>query len=373
MKLLFSIDHLYLHGGAEKVLTHRVNYLADKFDFDITIVTTEQNEKPPCYELSNKIRIIDIKVNYKRDESYFSLKNIAKIPNHFRTLNQVIKKINPDVIIVLNYSFDFYWIPHIFKSIPKVKEYHSSRFYQMELIKNDSFLKRTVNFFSNYTESKYNKIVVLNPTESNYYKNKNIEVIPNPIILNSQFADVSSKQVIAAGRIVPIKGFEKIIEVWEIVAKEYPDWKLNIYGQGEASYIDLLQNSIIRKNLEDSITIQPATHDLIEKMIQHSIYVMSSVSECFPMVLLESLSVGLPIISFDCPTGPKNIITSNEDGFLVDNQNINSLAEKIIFLINHPNIRKEMSKKGKQNVIRFSEELIMNKWFSLLTNITIKK
>ena len=147
MKLLFSIDHLYLHGGAEKVLTHRVNYLADTFDFDITIVTTEQNNKPTCYELSDKIRRIDLAVNYYREKSYFHPKNIAKIPFHFKKLNQAIKTVNPDVIIVLNYAFDFYWIPYIFKKIPKVKEYHSSRFYQMEQRKTDGFFKRIFNSF----------------------------------------------------------------------------------------------------------------------------------------------------------------------------------------------------------------------------------
>lgn len=370
MKLLFSIDHLYLHGGAEKVLTHRVNYLADKFDFDITIVTTEQKNKPTCYELSDKITRIDLAVNYYREKSYFHPKNIAKIPYHFKKLNQAIKTIKPDVIIVLNYAFDFYWIPYIFKKTPKIKEYHSSRFYQMEQRKNDGVFKRIFNSFIDYTVSKYDKIIVLNPTEKEFYTNKNIEVIPNPISLSNQTADVASKQVIAAGRIAPVKGFEKLIEAWEIVASVHPDWKLNIYGQGEEHYIFSLKDLILEKQLNNTVFFQPATDTLLDEMIKHSIFVMSSVTECFPMVLLESLSVGLPIISFDCPTGPRNIIINNEDGILVDNQNSNALAEKIVFLINHPKIRGEMSEIGKQNVNRFSEDVIMNKWFSMLTNIT---
>lgn len=373
MKLIFLIDHLYLHGGAEKVLTNRVNYLAEMKNFDVTIVTTEQNGNPPCYQLSSKIKTIDLGINYHRQKSYFNPLNIYKIPRHFKKLNHVIKKISPSVIVVLNYSFEFYWLPYVFKKIPKIKEYHSSRFYHHEFIKNESLPKKIVNFFTVFIQKKYDKIIVLNPTEKNFYFNNNIEVIPNPIALSCKLTNINAKQVIAAGRIAPIKGFEKLIDAWEIVNKEFPDWNLNIYGQGEVSYISQIQSLINERNLEKSIILQPPTFDLIDKMIQHSIFVMSSVSECFPMVLLEALSVGLPIISFDCPTGPKNIITPNEDGILVENQNSAAMAEKIIFLINQQIIRREMSEQGKKNVNRFSEERIMKKWIDLLVDITSKK
>lgn len=373
MKLLFSIDHLYLHGGAEKVLTHRVNYLAEKLGCEVTIITTEQKGKQTCYTLSDKVKLIDLEINYYREKSYFHPSNLLKIPNHFKKLNKTIKKINPDAVIVLNYAFDYYWLPFIVRKIPKLKEFHSSRYYPNEARKKANLLKKFFLAINDFVESNYDRIVVLNPTESFFYKNKNIEVIPNPITITDKLVDITSKNVMAAGRIAPIKGFEKLIEAWEIVAPQYPDWKLNIYGQGEEQYINSLQELINQKKLEKHIIFQPATDNLIEKMTQHSIFVMSSISECFPMVLLESLSVGLPIISFDCPTGPGNIITANEDGILVENQNSETLAEKIVFLISHQDSRKDMSEKGKHNVKRFSEEVIMKKWFEMLTNITSKK
>ncbi|MNT16699.1 N,N'-diacetylbacillosaminyl-diphospho-undecaprenol alpha-1,3-N-acetylgalactosaminyltransferase [compost metagenome] len=105
---------------------------------------------------------------------------------------------------------------------------------------------------------------------------------------------------------------------------------------------------------------------------EYSMYVMSSETECFPMVLLESLSVGLPIVSFNSPHGPANIITDGADGLLAAYKNIDDLAEKIIFLAQNPEKRAKMAQNARQNVQRFEIKRVMKLWMDLFNRIVKK-
>ncbi|HLA56748.1 MAG TPA: glycosyltransferase family 4 protein [Flavobacterium sp.] len=372
MRILFTTDQIYLHGGIEKVMAEKANYFADVFDYDVHILTTEQNGNAPCYRLSEKIKKTDISVNYHRKKSYFHPANLLKLPQHFRQWRKAIRTIDPDVVIVCNYAFDFYWSPFFFTRISKLKEFHSSGFLEMEARKNAGFFGKIRFGLQDFIESKYDRIVVLNPSEAQFCKSKNTVVIPNPIGKTDKVAALKNKKAIAAGRIAPVKGFTKAIDAWALAMEYQSDWELYIYGQGEPDYIQMLKAKIVNQGLQNNIFIKPATENLDDEMAGASMYVMSSVSECFPMVLLEALSAGLPIASFDCPTGPGNIITDGEDGFLAEDQNIASLAEKIVILMTDEDLRKEMGKCGRSNAQRFSNEAVMNLWQSLFNELKNK-
>ncbi|MCZ8197318.1 MAG: glycosyltransferase [Flavobacterium sp.] len=373
MRILFTTDQIYLHGGIEKVMAEKANYFADVLNYEVYILTTEQKGYEPCYFLSNKIKRVDIGVNYIRFISYFHPKNISKIPFHFKQWKKTISAIKPDVIISCNYAFDFYWTPFFLRQIPKLKEFHSSRYFEEIDRKNASFLKKMIFLINDFIESKYTKLILLNDDEAQYYRSNNLEIIPNPITINDDsVAILNNHKAIAAGRIAPVKGFEKAILAWKIVVEQNSDWELHIYGQGEKKYIESLQNLINENNLQKNVIIKNAVSNLDLILLDYSIYVMTSLTECFPMILLESLASGLPIVSFDCPHGPKNIITNNEDGFIVKNQDIIALSEKINLLINDHELRIAIGKKGKQNSYRFSKENVILKWQNLFNSLILK-
>ncbi len=145
-------------------------------------------------------------------------------------------------------------------------------------------------------------------------------------------------------------------------------WKLDIFGEGED--YDFLQQLILSKKLEHAITINPPTENIILEYLNSSVYVMSSRYEGFGMVLVEAMSCGLPCISFDCPDGPAEIIQNNEDGVIVENGNISLLAEKIKLLIHDEKFRIKIGKKAKENVKRFSPNIIMKEWNNLFQQLT---
>lgn len=370
MRILFSTDQIYLHGGIEKVMAQKANYFSNVFGYEVFILTTEQKGNKPCYNLVPEINLVDLGVNYQRDLSYFNKINLAKIPSHFKKWKTKIKELNPDVVIVCNYAFDFYWSPFFIKKIPKIKEYHSSRYFEEIDRLNGSYLKKIKYKLLDLVEKKYSKLVLLNPDEIKYYRSSNSVIIPNPINeVDNKTVNLNAKKVIAAGRIAPVKGFENAILCWKQVAAIEPDWQLYIYGQGEQNYIAKLQKLIDDNNLSKHIIIHPAVENLQEEMLNYSLYLLTSITECFPMVLLEALAIGCPIVSFDCPTGPRNIVTNNSDGFLVENQNVKALANKVLYYIQNSNIKTEFSINAKQNSKRFSNQIVMNKWKTLFENL----
>jgi glycosyltransferase involved in cell wall biosynthesis len=366
MKVVFSTDQIYLHGGIEKVMAQKANYFADVLGYEVCILTTEQKQQPPCYELSPKIQLVDLHINYMRQKPFAHPANLAKVPLHFMRWIQVLRKHKPQHLIVCNYAFDFYWTPFLFSKIAKYKEYHSSRYYISKVRSAAKGLAKLGYALQDYCEQSYTALLLLNPSEIDFYSSQNSQVIPNPIGPSKHTAPLVATQAIAAGRLAPVKRFDVLIEIWAQVVQHEPTWTLSIYGQGEPEYVAYLHSKIQELKVENQVFIRQAVPDLPLTMQAYSMYLMTSHTECFPMVLLEAQSAGLPCVSYACPTGPAHIISPDQDGYLVSNQNQEAFVEKVLFLIRNPEIRTQMGARAKQNVLRFAPDMVMNRWATLL-------
>ena len=313
MTIVFIIDQVYLHGGIERVLSIKANYLSEKRAYTIHIITTEQNNQKACYDFNSNIIFKDLRINYHRNKSYFHPKNLLKLPNHILKISSALKEINPDVVVVCSHSADTYFMPFIVKKIPKIKEFHYSKHIEEEKRENPtSYFKSWFFKFADYVETKYDKLVVLNPDEAAYFKSKNTVTIPNPLTFYPEkISDLNENIVISAGRIAPVKRYDVLINIWELVHLKNKDWQLHIYGTGEQKYMNALQQKIDDKNLSDQVFLKGATSHIKSKMLHSSLFVMTSDNECFPLVLLEAQACGLPLVCFDCPIGPSYIILNN--------------------------------------------------------------
>lgn len=369
MKILYITDQIYLHGGAEKILIQKLNYWVEFFQYDVKLITTQQLGKKPFFPLNKKVKLVDLEVNYVEGVSFFSLKNISKLPLHYSKLKKEIKEYRPDAIFVISQSFVRYIVPLVAGKCVTFNEYHTS-YYGFQLgYENASVLQKIkitiLDHIIKITDSFYTKIIFLNQEEYNFYKLKNAIIIPNfydDVIASNN--DFKLNKIISLGRLCYQKGYDLLIEAWTIIDEEVQGWELEIYGNG-ADLIKL-NEKIKTKNFKNNVKLNAAINNVNEKLSESSFYVMSSRFETFPMVLLEAMSNKLPIVSFDCPSGPRSIVTDGEDGILAKNNDVTDLAKKILFLIQNADIRNKMGERAFVNIKRFNSIFVMEQWNQLL-------
>ena len=182
MRLLYYTDQVYMHGGLERVLANKLNYFSEHTAIELHVITFQQENNLPCYPINNNVTFHDLKINYNRDISFLHPSNLKHAPRHYLRLKRKIKEIQPDVIVVCNYEFGFYFIPLIAKKAIKIKEFHSSRhFNNIKRLKNKNLLKGLKYKLSDYFEAKYEHLVLLTTDEQRYFKTNNTVVIPNAI------------------------------------------------------------------------------------------------------------------------------------------------------------------------------------------------
>ena len=221
---------------------------------------------------------------------------------------------------------------------------------------------------------RFDQLVVLTDEDASVWEKyfQNIAVITNPITINSENiqAPLISKDALAVGRLTKQKGFDYLIEAWKIVFKKHPEWKLYIYGEGELK--NDLAKQIQNHQLEAVILLHEPVK-VIEKIYeQSSLFVLSSRFEGFVLSLLEAMSCGLPVVSFDCKYGPTQLIENGKNGFLAPLPNVEKLAEQIIKVLDDENLRNSMGKAAKATSQAYSVPAIMQKWEDLFLNLTSK-
>ena len=275
----------------------------------------------------------------------------------------------PDIVLTLGNN-DIGFLPSIQDGSYKIAESHFCYLYKQIAAKN-----RIVKLVQKYRLrlrkkklSKFKKFVVLTNEDKKAWGNMpNITVIPNFIpSVPLRNSNCEAKRVIAVGRAEYQKGFDLLIEAWQIVAENFPDWHLDIFGNGDKTE---LEKMIKDKRLDDFIRLHAATKDIATEYVNSSLFVLSSRYEGLPMVLLEAMSYGLPIVSFECPCGPKDIV-KDDFGTLVPNGDIVGLASSLMEWMSNENRRIKGGKTARKFALCYTQEKVMKEWVSLLRNLT---
>lgn len=379
MKIVYLYTALVTVGGADRVVTEKANYLAEVLGHDVYIITDSQNGRQPVFPLSTKVKHIDLDVNFDKQYHhglvirayyYFSLMRLYK-----KRLGKLLDEIKADVVITtLGRDLDF--LTKLNDGSKKVGESHIAKQYtrNFHLMEVRGFpYKQIAQYWRRKQEKAVKKLdafVVLTQYDAGSWKEiKVANIIPNSLpFYTAESSSLDKKQIITVGRLSEQKGFDLLVSAWSYITKKHPDWEIHLYGEGELE--NELKKSITQNGIEDSFIIHKPVKNIKEKYLESSIYVMSSRFEGFGMVLIEAMACGVPCISFDCPHGPSYIIKDGEDGILVENGNVERLAEAISTLITDTDKRVAMGKAAKQNVLRYSQENIMKQWESLFYKLT---
>ena len=368
MKIIYCIACTCHSGGMERVLTNKANYLA-RHGYEIVVVTTDQRGKQPFFPLEPSIRCIDLGINYDENNGKSFLNKLLHYPVkqalHRKRLKAVLMKERPDVTVSM-FNNDAGFIPGIKDGSAKLLEIHFSKFKRLQYGRKGLWrlADRWRSKQDEKTVRKFDRFVVLTEEDKAYWGNlPNIMVIPNAISgIPAGTALLENKRVIAVGRYTYQKGFERLVDAWHLLASRFPDWKLDIIGDGEER--PLLEQRIRSYGLERQVTLTRPTQEIGKVYMEASILASSSRYEGLPMVLLEAQAFGLPIVAFQCKCGPKDIVSNGMNGYLVPEGDIADMTRRLETLMKDVTLRKRMGLKAKESASRFNEEAIMEKWMN---------
>ena len=198
--------------------------------------------------------------------------------------------------------------------------------------------------------------------------------IPNGVPdLGGHRAKLDSKVVISAGRIARQKGYDRLLPVWARVAAQRPDWRLEIYGAGPPEIEEPLRRQVVDLGIQDSAHLMGRTSELFERMAESSLYVMTSRREGLPMVLLEAMGVGLPVIAYDCPTGPRDVITDGVDGYVVPNGDEQALEARMLELMDDPDARVRLATAARRTAADYDVARLAERWERLFEELAAAK
>ena len=379
MKIIYCTHSTYNPGGMERVLLNKVTYLSALPEWEVSVVTTDQHQRPSFYPFPEKVRMTDLEINYSDDNDKGIWKKktsyLCKRKEHKRKLTALLLKEKPDIVVSL-YPSESSFIPDIKDGSKKVLELHFNKFFRIQYGRKGiiGLIDRWRTRQDERIVRRFDKFVVLTNEDKGYWGGlPNIEVIPNAAIhVSKNYSEVKNKRVIAVGRLDYQKGFDRLIQAWKLVQHtgRFSDWKLDIFGQGE--WREMLQQMIDKQGLQNTVKINPPTNAILNEYVHSSLLVMSSNYEGFGMVLVEAMSCGVPVISFDCKCGPKDIIQPGINGLLVPNGDIQALADAMMKVMEDEAYRKMLSLNARKVVATYSEQAVMAQWIRLFTSITAK-
>ena len=371
MRILYVTDALAIWGGLERVLVEKANYLAALDSFEVFMLTVCQGDHSFPFPLDLRVTHVDLNIPFYDQYKYSGLRRMLSLRHlHLdcrESIRHQLSVIRPDVIVCSRIEF-VRDICRINGDIPLVFETHSS--FWTSRFEGAGLLRRIHTWWMNQSARKAQAVVTLTEGDAAVWRkiNKKVFVIPDAVHLNGtgMYSNYQSKSAVFVGRLSRQKDIGSLLAIWQLIRQRYPDWQLHVYGEKgdiEETFWQQLQAD------GNGITVHSPTADILDVYQQHAMLLLTSRYEPFGMVLPEAMSCGLPVVAFDCPYGPADIITNGDDGFLVRNRDIQQFVDKVCVLIENEELRKKMGLKGIKTAERYKKDLIMPIWKTLFEKL----
>ena len=377
MKILYAVESVNLSGGYDRIIIEKANYMAEH-GLDVIIAVASHALAKPYYPISDKVKLVDFCINFHQQYGHRLFYRAYVYFTLMRQYRQALKELlyveHPDIVITtLGREIDF--ITDIHDGSVKIGESHIAKDYvrNLHLMEQRGFIYRMIaSYWRKRIDHKVKKLaalVLLTQHDANSWEGfTKTVVIPNSLpFYPPHVSSCENKQVIFVGRLNEQKGLEYLIDTWAKVNRKHPDWVLHMYGEGEQK--QMLLQMIKEAGLERAVIVHQPTPRIMEKYLESSVFLLTSRFEGLPMVLIEAMACGLPVVSFDCPWGPADIIRDGEDGFLVEYLNTDEAARRVCQLIENPELRKTMGMQARINVQRYNRDVVMKQWTDLFESL----
>lgn len=364
MILVYVTDAFAVWGGMERVLADKMNYLSECYGYDVVLVTVNQGEHSIPFSLNSQIKHIDLGVRLHQQYAYSIVKRffihrqlVAQLKSK---LNDTLLQISADLIISAKLDY-VGMLNEVRGRTPLIVESHTMC--KADYYEKPSILRRLHVLEFKRQVSKADAVVALTAGDAKDWLkyNKQVYVIPNVVHVNNsnKYSEYTEKKIIFVGRFTKQKDFESLLRIWSIVFSRHSEWTLDVYTDGKIE--------------APGVSVFKPVVNIMEKYFNSSMLLLTSLFEPFGLVLLEAMSCGLPVVAFDCPYGPADIITDGVDGFLVKNRDINEFANRVCQLIEDKDLRVRMGLAGVKSSQRYRADVIMPKWKELFERLCQKE
>lgn len=385
-RIVYCTPALYSAGGVERVVSFKASYFAEQLGYDVTVIVTEGKGRDCYFLLSDKVKVINYELGFEELWRASFLKKVflylTKQRRYKRLLKAELLRIRPDFTIsMLRREINF--LTSIHDGSKKIGELHVNRANYRNFETNDSnvFKRLFAQFWMKSLVSKLKRldqlVVLTDKSKSSWPELSNVSVISDPIPMNQGDRSHDSVQnqgpvplirrVVTIGRYAYQKGYDLLLQAWAEVEKHYPDWSLDIYGMGDqTSYRQLMSDLGIDAR---RCRLNGPVEDVVKTYTDSSVFVLSSRFEGFGLVLVEAMACGLPVVSFDCPAGPDEIITDGVDGLLVPSGDVHALAGKLMTLMADEALRERLGQQARQSVRRYEMAAVATQWKDLFDQL----
>ncbi len=377
MKLIYCHADVYNPGGMERVLLNKLRWWVGH-GHEVLLVTTDQHGRPPFYAFPPEVRMVDLGINYKDDNGrnpiLKTLGYLRRRRKHRQALTGLLLRERADIVVSL-YPSESSFIPDIPDGSKKILELHFNKLFRLQY--NRKGLLGLADRIRTRQDEKlvrrFDRFVVLTRQDAEMWGTlPNLSVIPNAAPVPDIPHTPGHKRVIAVGRLDYQKGFDRLLDAWALLPEDLRrEWRLDIFGQGE--WEDKLKKQILRLGIDSSAAVNRPTDRIFDEYADSDFLVMSSHYEGFPMVMIEAMAIGLPVVCFDFPCGPRDIIAPGLNGIIVPDGDIRALAEAMLHLMEDPGRLREMSGHARKISEVYSEEHIMNRWNHFFSDLIRKK
>ena len=376
MKIVYVYPQFALRAGTERILIDKMNHLAEQDGYEVVMLTYEQGSHPLAFDLSPRVKHVDLDIRFYPLFSH----SLPVRFYHWIRLNRQLQKsydtfmaeFKPDIVVCTTYYANILSMivacptpaalvleSHIDKRfiLSNAPENQQTKLRWLHNIYHMTVIQRKVRHFD--------ILVALSQTDAREWSRyiRKTKIITNVVHLNdtNQYSSQDNKRCIFVGRYVEQKGLPDMFKAWQIVHQKHPDWHLDLYGDG------YLREQLVAEadRLQANIHVHPSDSHIFERYMESSVFLLTSLYEPFGLVMPEAMSCGLPVVAFDCPSGPASIITDGVDGFLVLKRDMRLFAERLCTLIEDEDLRQRMSRAAIQSSQRFSANHIMPQWESL--------
>ena len=364
LKIVYCTPAIYSAGGVERVVTMKASYFSENYGYDVTIIVTEGKGRDTFFPLSEKVKVVNLEINFEELWTCFFVKRVLVylMKQHFykKLLTQELLRIRPDITIsTLRREINF--INDVKEGSRKIGELHVNRAnYRNFKSEKSNLLKDIFAKYWSYNLLKHlkrlDRLVVLTDKDREAWTELDrVVVIPDPLPFVSA-SPMVEKRVISVTRYSHEKGIDLLLQAWAEVEKKIPEWRLDVYGNGDTStFEEMIDELHIDRN---RCRLNGRIENVESEYVRSSLSVLSSRFEGFGMVIVEAMACGLPVVAFDCPWGPRSIIKDGEDGLLALNDNSHDLAVKLLSLMSDDTTRLQFSYVARQNALRFQIEKI---------------